>query len=53
MVDIRLDVINVVLGTTLSQDQVTRISVQLGFGVEVLDGLLLVLICPRRWDIYM
>ena len=53
VVDISLDHINHVLGTTLSQDQVTRIFQQLGFGVEVADGLFAVAIPPRRWDIHI
>ncbi|MEK0397264.1 phenylalanine--tRNA ligase subunit beta, partial [Lactobacillus delbrueckii] len=34
-------------------DQVTRIFQQLGFGVEVADGLFAVAIPPRRWDIHI
>ncbi|KRL12899.1 phenylalanine--tRNA ligase subunit beta [Schleiferilactobacillus perolens] len=51
VVDISIDRINHVLGTTLSTDTVRDIFGRLGFGVEEADGLFTVSIPPRRWDI--
>lgn len=53
VVDISLDHINHVLGTDLTQQQVTQIFEQLGFDVTESDGLFAVAVPPRRWDIHI
>ena len=51
VLDISLDRINKVLGLKLSEIEVRDIFKRLGFHVENNDGLFLVSIPPRRWDI--
>jgi len=51
VVNITLDRINHVLGTTLAVDVVEKIFNQLGFGTRQEDGLFTVSIPSRRWDI--
>lgn len=46
-----LEHVNRFLGTDLSQEQINAIFKTLGFEVEVNDGVTLVSIPPRRWDI--
>ncbi|KRK73208.1 phenylalanine--tRNA ligase subunit beta [Lacticaseibacillus nasuensis] len=53
VVDISLDRINHVLGTSLDAATVTGIFEQLGFGVTEADGLFAVAVPTRRWDIHI
>lgn len=52
-VNISLDRINHVLGTTLDVATVTAIFDRLGFGVTSEDGLFTVTVPTRRWDIHI
>ena len=52
-VSIKLQRINHVLGTDLSQEEVSRIFDQLGFDVDLEDGNYTVHVPARRWDIHI
>jgi phenylalanyl-tRNA synthetase beta chain len=53
VVSVSLKRINHVLGTDLTEANVTAIFKQLGFGVTVADETFTVTVPPRRWDIHI
>lgn len=52
-VEITLDKVNRTLGTDLSEEEVSSLLEQLGFGITSFKGKYTVTIPPRRWDIHI